>query len=50
MTDKERFYNNAKANGLEPTIIGNTVQWTNPAWTVIHYFDEDGKYVKTEKA
>lgn len=49
MTDKERFYNNAKAHGLEPSIIGNTVQWTNASWTVINYFDENGKFVKSER-
>ncbi len=49
LTDMERFYNNAKRNGLEPSIIGNTVQWTNSVFTVIHYFDNNGKYMNTEQ-
>jgi hypothetical protein len=49
-TDKERFFEKALEKGLEPSIIGNTVQWTNPSWTVINYFNEKGEYVKTERS
>jgi hypothetical protein len=49
LTDMEKFYNSAKEKGLEPSIIGNTVQWTNPVFTVIHYFDANGKYINTKK-
>ena len=49
-TDKERFFEKAQKEGLEPSIIENTVQWTNPSWTVIHYFNEKGEYVKTERS
>ena len=49
MTDKERTIASLKANGIEPTEIGMTVQWTNQSWTCIAWFDEDGKFVKMER-
>lgn len=49
MTDKEKTIANLKKNNIEASIIGCTVQWTNPNWTCIAYFDENGKFVKMER-
>lgn len=49
MTDKARMLNSLRANGLEVSEIGNTLQWTNPSWTCIAHFDENGKFVKNER-
>ena len=49
MTDKERFKSNIINNGLEVSEVDNTLQWTNPNWTCIAYFDENGKFVKMER-
>lgn len=50
MTDKERFINMARANGLEVSVIGNTVQWTQKLTkkTRINWFDDNGKFIKAE--
>ena len=50
MTDKQRMIEGLRTAGFEVTEIGNTIQWTNPNWTTICYFDENGKLVKTEKS
>lgn len=49
MTDKERWINRLIESGLEPTVTEYTVQWTNPNWSVIAYFDKNGKFVTQEK-
>ena len=49
MTDRERFLNSLKANGLEVREIGYTLQWTNPSWTCVAYFDAEGHFIKQER-
>ena len=48
--DFERCFERATENGLEPVIIGNTIQWkpTKVNGTCIHHFDENGNLIKTE--
>ena len=50
MTDRQTMINGLKTAGFEVTEIGNTIQWTNPNWTTICYFDENGRLVKTERS
>ncbi len=50
MTDRERMIKGLTENGFEVSVIGNTIQWTNPSWTTIVWFDEDGKVIKSERA
>lgn len=48
MTTRDRIIANVKSWGLEPTIVGATVQWTNSRETVIVWFDDNGEITKTE--
>lgn len=50
MTDKERMIEGLKRNGFEVTVTVSTVQWTNPNWTTIAWFDENGQFVKTTRS
>ena len=48
MTDKERALKHMRELGIEVSEIGNTLQWTNPHWTCIAYYDAEGHYIKME--
>lgn len=49
MTDKERMIKKVTEAGLEVSVIGCTIQWSNPNWTTICYFDENGNFIKSER-
>ena len=42
----EKAFNNMKENGLEPSIIGNTIQYitSGTKQLCIHFFNEDGSW------
>ena len=49
MTDKERIKRGATEKGMEVSEIGNTLQWTmTNGKTCVHYFDENGRWIKTQ--
>lgn len=45
MSDMERFIKSLRENGLDPIIGERTIQWTNPNWSVVAWFDENGKFL-----
>lgn len=49
MTDKERWISRLTESGLEPTVTEYTVQWSNANWSVIAYFDKNGKFITQER-
>lgn len=49
MTDRERTFTTATNRGLEVSVIGTTLQWTMAnGRTCIQWFDDNGKWLKTE--
>lgn len=47
MTDKQRFFENAKNHGVDVVVKKNSLEWTtlNNEYQIYKFFDDNGKFV-----
>lgn len=47
MTDKQRFFENAKNHGVDVVVKENSLEWTtlNNEYQIYKFFDNNGKFV-----